>query len=320
MNKELIIFEYFTSQEKLNIKSKKIFSEAINLVDSIAISFCKNTNIKKIHIIRNNKLKKLVNKKILFYSSPKKNMAFNSLINCKNQNKMILVAPEENKHFINLAERFRKKISLLNSDNETIKIVSSKIKTYGFLKKNRIPCIPIEETNNLGASKLLSKPEYGCGSNGIKFVNEIKKNSGVFFQKFYPDEKGSFTMLCKNGECVVLSCNKQIVKENMKSIRQVGLILGGLEKHRKEIKVLANLISKKLPGLFGFIGVDIIRHQKSWRVLEINPRFTSAYVGMEMAYGNDIKKITTNFYIKEDLIKKTPNLLKEKIIYFDQKF
>ena len=40
-------------------------------------------------------------------------------------------------------------------------------------------------------------------------------------------------------------CNKQRVEENKDSIRQVGLIIGGLEKYRDEIKVLANLISKK---------------------------------------------------------------------------
>ena len=64
-------------------------------------------------------------------------------------------------------------------------------------------------------------------------------------------------MVCKKGEFSILSCNKQRIEENKDSIRQVGLIIGGLEKYRDEIKVLANLISKSLPGLFGFIGVDI---------------------------------------------------------------
>ncbi len=319
MNTELIIFEYFTSQNKLNLNSSKIFIEALNLVNSIAKSLVKDANVKKIHLIGNNKLEGFIkNKKIFYHPLQKINAVFDSLKKSKKQAKMILIAPETNKIYINLAKRFRRRISLLNSDIKTIKMISSKIKTHDFLVKNKIPCIAIEKTNKSCSSKLLKKPEYGAGSEEIEFVNKIKKKRGFFFQKFYPDEKGSFTMVCKNGEFIVLSCNKQCVEENKDSIRQVGLIIGGLEKYRDEIKVLANLISKSLPGLFGFIGVDIIRVKKSWKVLEINARFTSAHVGLQIAYGVGVKKIINGFYTKENLIKRTPKLLKKKYTYFDK--
>ena len=46
-------------------------------------------------------------------------------------------------------------------------------------------------------------------------------------------------MLCKNKKFVLISCNKQIVKIVDNNIIQKGIIVGGLENERSEIKCLA---------------------------------------------------------------------------------
>ena len=55
---------------------------------------------------------------------------------------------------------------------------------------------------------------------------------------------------------------------------------------------------------------------KSWKVLEINARFTSAHVGLEIAYGVSVKEIINGLY-KGKFNKKTPKLLK-KYTSFDK--
>ena len=61
---EIILFEYFTSQPKISSElNKKIFSEALKLVDCISENFDKNAAFKKIHVIRNYKLSTLNKKK-----------------------------------------------------------------------------------------------------------------------------------------------------------------------------------------------------------------------------------------------------------------
>ena len=65
LNNEIIIFEYFTSLQKLNYNlNDKIFKEAQKLLDLLVKYFCLNKNIKKIHVIRNSKLPQTKKKKL----------------------------------------------------------------------------------------------------------------------------------------------------------------------------------------------------------------------------------------------------------------
>ena len=47
--------------------------------------------------------------------------------------------------------------------------------------------------------------------------------------------------------------------------------MGGLERFRKEIEILANQITKKFKGLLGIVGVDIVRPKINgwyWRSIQ----------------------------------------------------
>ena len=84
MLNEFILLEYFTAQSTINFKEKKsIFKEAIKLSNELALNFSRNSNIKKIHIIRNKSLKTINNKKILTHSVCEKNKLEKILGNLK---------------------------------------------------------------------------------------------------------------------------------------------------------------------------------------------------------------------------------------------
>ena len=317
MINELIIFEYFTSQEKLNREHKEIFCEAVSLVNYIARIFDRHSGFKKIYVLRNSKLDILEGKKINFCLIDKNNSLENYMKCFKPLTKMILLAPETNKIYLTLAKEMRKKFMLLNPNNETLAKITSKVKTVDFLIKNKVPCVPFLKNQNKN-SQIISKPDFGAGSDNINFVNDIVKRKGFFYQKFFSQEKGSLSMLCKDGKSILLSCNKQIVRKTKKSIRQIGVIVGGAEEYRCELDILSKLISDILPGLNGFVGVDIIKLGGKWNVLEINGRFTSSLLGIEIAYGEKMIEIITNYYVNRILCKKTPKLLKTKTIYFDE--
>ena len=53
---------------------------------------------------------------------------------------------------------------------------------------------------------------------------------------------------------------------------------------RETLQSVADIIAHALPGLWGFVGVDLILDPQP-RVLEINPRLTTSYVGLREAYG-----------------------------------
>jgi predicted ATP-grasp superfamily ATP-dependent carboligase len=71
--------------------------------------------------------------------------------------------------------------------------------------------------------------------------------------------------------------------------------------HLDAFQALATQIVTALPGLAGYVGVDLIAHYAGdeWRyaVLEINPRLTTSYVGLHQACGlNPAQLILDMFY------------------------
>ena len=148
----------------------------------------------------------------------------------------------------------------------------------------------------------LKKPIYGAGSENINLISRMPRNTDkIIIQEYHPGIKGSFSMICCKKKKIVLSCNKQIHKIKKNKISQQGNINGGLENYRSEIEKLAEKIVKNFPGLFGFVGVDIVKIKGTWHVIEINPRFTSSIISLEDTYGSDSIKNLTDFYIYEKI-------------------
>ena len=318
---EIILFEYFTSQPKISSElNKKIFSEALKLVDCISENFDKNAAFKKIHVIRNYKLSTLNKKKIHYHLTRPTTSIEQILESFKNKFKLILIAPETEKISLKLYLKLKKKFRLLNSSYSCTKIFSSKIKTIKALRRKKILCLDIENIKNIKKERFIIKPEYGAGSENIRIFKNKKNlelNNKNFIQKFVDGKKGSFSMLCCKVIAQVLTCNEQIVSIENNNIKQIGLYIGGLESHRPEIQNLASQICSEFKGLFGLIGVDIIRCNKEWKVIEINSRFTSSYVGIKSSYGENVLHEITNFYVKTVLKKKLKiNLKKIDKIYF----
>ena len=92
-------------------------------------------------------------------------------------------------------------------------------------------------------------------------------------------------MLCCEKNFEIICCNEQLLELKNNRINQVGLIIGGLESHRKEIYELGKKICTHFPNLFGYIGVDILRVKNHWQIIEINPRMSgSSVVSVEAGY------------------------------------
>ena len=166
----------------------------------------------------------------------------------------------------------------------------------------------------------MSKPIYGAGSENVCIIkpNSNKKNNkNLIIQKYYEGIKGSFTMICKGEYVEVLSCSKQIISIKNKKISQKGLIVGELEKYREDFQQIAKKIISKFSGFFGFIGVDIIKIQNVWHILEINTRFTSSLLGIESAYGYEAIEKITNLYLNKKINKKKIKLKTITKVYFN---
>ena len=317
---ELLIVEFFTSQSSINYtKEKKIFNEALKLVDKICLDFSENRQISKLHIIRNINLKKIKLKKIKYYNTTEgKDLNFFLKIFPKDI-PTILIAPESDKISIDLYRNLRKELNLQHSKLNSLKIFSSKLKTAKKLASLNIPTIECKDLKKITKIPIISKPIYGAGSEMISILkkNNFKIDKGFVYQEYYPGKKASFSMLCFKGKCKLISCNSQIVSIDNNQIHQIGSIVGGMEKHRKVFKELANKISKNFKDLYGLIGVDIVKNKEIWRIVEINTRFTSSFIGLKSSYGDDVINLISNFYIdKKKNLESEIKLIRQAKVFF----
>ena len=309
---DIIILEYFTSKSNITLENKKILVEAVSLIKNIIKSFLLNKNVNKVYFVQNSKLDILNHKRLFKIYTNKNNSVVSILKNLPKEN-VVFIAPE----IMNISSNFQKKISeflpLRHSDIKINEIFSSKERTIQFLKKNHIKHIGIAKKHK---GKFVIKPIYGAGSFAVRISRKYSFKKTEIIQDYVTGVKGSFSMLCKNNNFVLISCNKQILKMFDNNIIQKGIIVGGLENERSEIKSLAKKICNVTEGFFGLIGVDIIKQNKKWHVLEINPRFTSSYNGILECYGKKTIDQITNLYLTKNLILDEPKLLKKKRIIF----
>ena len=317
--KKLILLEYFTSQSSiLKSKDKEIFREALSLSDSIIRNFIKSRDIKKIYVIRNKSLKTIVSKKVKTYFTNPETSYTDILKRFKKKSEVIIIAPETN----NLSSKIYSHVSqnhrVLGPNISSLNTFSSKTKMLMKLRRLNLPIVENYKLNLNYKGKIIFMPDSSAGSENTLVTNKnnYEKKKGYLVQKFYNGKKGSFLMLCKNGKSKVICCNEQLLNLKKEKIQQVGCIMGGLEKYRNEIKILANEISKNFKGLFGIVGVDIVMENKKWLIIEINPRFTSAYSGLNKSYSSLTIKDITDFYVHKKLNDTQPRFLKKYEYYF----
>ena len=65
-----------------------------------------------------------------------------------------------------------------------------------------------------------------------------------------------------------------------------------------------------MPGLFGFVGIDILIRNDMIYIVEINPRLTTSYVGLNETIGcNMVDLLLNHKYIKNIITSRKFNLL-----------
>ena len=276
------------------------------------------TSIKKIHILRNYKLKKQNLKNVTYYLTGPNKEVFSILRSFPKNFPLILVAPESKGIGYKVFEEINKHFFLLHSHGEMVKLFSSKRQTFKSLTKKKIPCVPEKKPNQIKKNFIIIKPEYGTGSEKLFYCRKstVTIPPEMVSQEYYNGKKASFSMICIKGQFSVLGCNLHIMKKKKRRISQVGSLVGGAEKYRGDFELLAKEISQKFLGLFGFIGIDVVMIKGKWHVIEINCRFTSTYIGLKEVYGKNVIKSIFDLYFKNTLDHSKLIVRKEKKIIF----
>ena len=111
----------------------------------------------------------------------------------------------------------------------------------------------------------------------------------------------SLSLLCRGqGEVEVLSVNsQQVVVDDAGQVRFRGVQVNALPA-AEALGTVAAGVARALPGLKGFVGIDLVWHaQLGPVVIEVNPRITCAYAGLSAALERPLAAELLSLFARE---------------------
>lgn len=187
---------------------------------------------------------------------------------------------------------------LLGSAPQAVALAASKHATAAALASCGVPVVPTFRSGALPAElpgAWVAKPDDGAGCEDTRCFADWQALTAwlaarpdrrrFVAQPFIAGEAASLSMLCLNGEARLLSCNRQLIELDDGAFRYHGSVLNGMAQHWAAFERMAQAVAAALPGLTGYVGVDLMLSGNELLVMEVNPRLTTSYVGLRRAIG-----------------------------------
>jgi len=135
------------------------------------------------------------------------------------------------------------------------------------------------------------KPPRGAACAGVGFAGDeamlaealqlpaLRASDTVLVQQYVAGRAASVSLLVAGGRSVALSLNEQRVRPGI-PFAYDGVVAGVPHPRRDEACRLAQRAVALVPGLQGYVGVDVVLGEENTWLIEINPRPTTSYVGL----------------------------------------
>lgn len=184
---------------------------------------------------------------------------------------------------------------LLGSRPDALRVATSKLSTVRALHAAGIPVVETfalpDEIPAL-PGRWITKPDDGAGAEGVRLApdwqgasHRLTAAGGLIAQPWIDGDPLSLSLLCAEGESRLLSVNRQIVRIIGDRVSLAGIEVNALADESGTFAALGRAIAAAIPGLWGYVGVDLLMTGDGLRVLEINPRLTTSYCGLHRALG-----------------------------------
>lgn len=187
-------------------------------------------------------------------------------------------------------------LKLLGSSSEAVALTADKYRLFKRLEDQRIPLVKtytFAELDVLPSGPWVIKPRDGVGCEGIVRVNSVVDFKAVtdpekfIIQPFEAGKLLSLSCLFKGGRGVLICMNEQSIKQNEETF-ELERITVNVNQMTAEVPVLVEQLANTIPGLWGYVGIDLILSTEGLKVLEVNPRLTTSYSGIRCALGSNL--------------------------------
>jgi predicted ATP-grasp superfamily ATP-dependent carboligase len=191
----------------------------------------------------------------------------------------------------------------LGCDRRAIEIAGSKRATARHLIAQGIPATQPWEPGSMpaAAAAWVVKPDDGAGATATQVFRSFAaaradwqaRPHAAVLEPWVDGEALSLSLLCRTGSAELLSINRQRIEVDAAGrIAYRGVAVNAIDRdgsRGRALRRLAQRVGAALPGLFGFVGIDVVWHpQRGPVVIEVNPRVTCAYVGLSAALGRNL--------------------------------
>ncbi len=201
----------------------------------------------------------------------------------------------------------------LGSDAQALRIAASKTQTLARLAARGVTT-PLAFTGPGQAQRWVVKPDDGAGAVDTRVFDDLPAaraeaqrrqdaDETVTLQPWVEGKAMSLSMMCgRRGrgslpQAELLSLNRQrihVAADGQVRFDGVHRISTAPADPRwPQLQALADTVLQTLPGLRGFVGIDLVWHaQRGPVVIEVNARVSCAYVGLSVALGRNLAALT----------------------------
>ncbi|MGF6415347.1 ATP-grasp domain-containing protein [Paraburkholderia sp. MM5482-R1] len=204
----------------------------------------------------------------------------------------------------------------LGCAKEAIRVASSKSATAACLAAHGIATTPALEPGDPAAQhdgRWVVKPDDGAGGLDTIVYERFADACAEYearaagarnpvLQAWVDGEPLSLSLICRGDATKLLSINRQQIGlsggdasgDVARIVEFDGVLVDQIDQHSdmgRALDTLAHRVARAIPGLRGFVGIDVVWHPQLGPVLiEVNPRLTVAYAGLSAARGSGLTR------------------------------
>lgn len=299
---QVFVYEHFTGggacKLPIGMTASSLLTEAVAMICAVTADFAALTGVRVV-TTRDNHLPPFHPQPCDVVEVENASAALDAFSDLSKQSDWtLLIAPETHGILLGLAQRVESiGGQLLSPRSNCIEVAASKQATADVLKHAKVP---VADGTMLAANCLSSrfrfpvviKPDDGCGSQGVRLIQDsadlhkIDAASPQRIEEYILGLPASVSVLCgPAGNHAVPACEQRLSTDGQ--FRYLGGRLplpGELDQRARRLALCATAV---LPATIGYLGVDLVLGNaddgSGDRIIEINPRLTTSYVGLRIA-------------------------------------
>lgn len=207
------------------------------------------------------------------------------------------LAPESN----GLLEAISKDVQrhakiLLGSSPDAVHLTGSKYRTAQALQAVDIDVVPTYRAHTqfpADHGAWVVKPDDGAGCSDTHIFLTLSaarewilaRHGNYVLQPYLYGRPLSLTLLCGVDDVFLLGCNDQHIAVSDNQFHYMGSTVNSMEDSNGHLARLARRVVAAIPGVWGYVGIDLIMTDKGPVVLEVNPRVTMSHGGLHASLG-----------------------------------